>query len=95
MTTTTRDTWRDLAACRDIAKEVFFPEVDDNRSNIYNQARQICASCPVQEECLIYALQNSIIHGMFGGKSPNQRRQEARDRGYTVRFTDPLEENNQ
>jgi WhiB family redox-sensing transcriptional regulator len=37
-------------------------------------ARRICASCPVQHECLEYALRNRIDHGVWGGCSERERR---------------------
>jgi WhiB family redox-sensing transcriptional regulator len=37
-------------------------------------ARRICASCPVKEPCLEYALRNRIDHGVWGGCSERERR---------------------
>ena len=38
------------------------------------KARKVCDSCPVQSECLEYALRNRIDHGVWGGTSERQRR---------------------
>lgn len=84
MTTTTNHAWREQAACRDLPTDVFFPEADDCSSNNYVLARRVCELCPVREDCLHYALANSIIHGMFGGLSPLQRRKAAKELGYTI-----------
>jgi WhiB family redox-sensing transcriptional regulator len=37
-------------------------------------ARRICASCPVKEACLEYALRNRVDHGVWGGCSERERR---------------------
>lgn len=37
-------------------------------------AKRICATCPVQEPCLAYALANRIEHGVWGGTSARERR---------------------
>jgi WhiB family transcriptional regulator, redox-sensing transcriptional regulator len=43
-------------------------------------ARRICATCPVQQPCLEYALRNHIVHGVWGGASERERRRIARRR---------------
>jgi WhiB family redox-sensing transcriptional regulator len=43
-------------------------------------ARQICAECPVKAECLEYALENRIDHGVWGGCSERERRRIQRRR---------------
>lgn len=65
------------ASCSIIADpDLFFPQI---RSS-YNQRRQIqtaknvCSCCDIQEKCLDYALKNSIVHGIWGGMTPNERR---------------------
>ena len=35
--------------------------------------RRGCASCPVNDVCLLVALDNDVGHGMFGGLSARQR----------------------
>jgi WhiB family redox-sensing transcriptional regulator len=37
-------------------------------------ARRICATCPVRDYCLEYALVNRIDHGVWGGCSERERR---------------------
>ncbi|TML20021.1 MAG: WhiB family transcriptional regulator [Actinobacteria bacterium] len=37
-------------------------------------ARRICATCPVKEPCLEYALEQRIDHGVWGGCSERERR---------------------
>lgn len=73
--------WFRLRACRGVDPDVFF---HDNGN--YSRARQICASCPVRDDCLqecmeIEANLERTGHvarvGMFGGLTPNQRGQLA------------------
>lgn len=42
--------------------------------NQISKARLICASCTVRRECLAFAVENGLLHGMYGGKSPKDRR---------------------
>jgi WhiB family redox-sensing transcriptional regulator len=37
-------------------------------------ARRFCDDCAVKQECLDYAIAEEIFHGIWGGKSENQRR---------------------
>lgn len=48
----------------------------DNRSSrdMYALARLYCASCPAREQCLSDALANNETVGMWGGHTPNERR---------------------
>lgn len=66
--------WRDDAACRDYPSAWWFVEEgkrgDDRK---YLDARPICRRCNVQAECLAYALEQDIRHGMWGGLSVRQR----------------------
>lgn len=62
-------TWTDEALCAQTAPDIFFPESGDRPT----AARQICSVCPVRVECLGYALENGIGHGVWGGFSPRQR----------------------
>lgn len=71
----TRD-WMDDAACREIGHQPFFAdcETDDNTYHSVEAAKTVCATCPVIEPCLDYALDLNIDYGVFGGLSPRQRR---------------------
>jgi WhiB family redox-sensing transcriptional regulator len=37
-------------------------------------AKRVCYSCDVRPECLDYALENQEAHGVWGGKSPDERK---------------------
>ena len=66
-------TWRDRAACKDAPNEYFFSAGHHGYS--YAKARAICESCPVREPCLQYAVENFETEGMWGGKTPRERRE--------------------
>lgn len=64
-----RPGWWDRAACRGMDPAMFFPE----RGDAVDAAKAICAQCPVRIECLDYALDHKIRHGVWGGMSERQR----------------------
>lgn len=68
--------WMARGKCRDVAPAVFFPS--DGMG--VQQAQRICADCPVTAECLEYALENHIDHGVWGGCSERERRRILRRR---------------
>lgn len=41
-------------------------------------AKELCGRCPVQEECLEYALEKNIWDGILGGLDPLERKQHAK-----------------
>jgi len=63
-------TWMGIGNCRDEPPALFFPS-DGVGVEV---ARRICATCPVREPCLEYALVNRIDHGVWGGCSERERR---------------------
>ena len=68
--------WMAKGNCREESPSVFFPS--DGVGVEF--ARKICATCPVKEPCLEYALGNGIDHGVWGGASERERRRIARRR---------------
>lgn len=42
--------------------------------NMISRARLLCVKCPVRKECLKFAIENGIVHGMYGGQPPRERR---------------------
>lgn len=68
--------WMAEGSCREQAPSLFFPS-DGVGVEV---ARRICATCPVKEPCLEYALRNGIDHGVWGGASERERRRIARRR---------------
>ena len=68
--------WMARGNCRDEPPSRFFPS--DGAG--VDAARQVCAGCPVKEECLEYALRNRVDHGVWGGASERERRRILRAR---------------
>lgn len=62
--------WMAQGLCRFEPPATFFPS-DGVGVEV---AKRICATCPVKAECLEYALDNRIDHGVWGGTSERQRR---------------------
>lgn len=61
--------WRKEGACLDADPDLFFP--DQGVPN--KEGRAICESCPVQTECLTFALENGERHGIWGGLTQDER----------------------
>lgn len=83
------DEWRDDAACRTMDPAIFYPVPVGNGAAVkiarrgvdpYAEARAICASCPVRDECLNFALAIRDREGMYGGTDPEERRRILRRR---------------
>lgn len=81
--TTTYDpaSWRERAACRDLDTAVFFPDADDDPA----PAQAVCATCPVREPCLEFALVTRQEDGIWGGLTENERRRVRRRRQEAAR----------
>lgn len=68
--------WREQAACRASDTALFFPESDDDAG----PAIAICATCPVREACLEFALSTNQTDGIWGGATATERRRIRRRR---------------
>jgi WhiB family redox-sensing transcriptional regulator len=68
--------WMLQAYCRGAAPKEFFPS--DGLG--VESAQKLCAHCPVKLECLEYALEHRIEHGVWGGASERERRRILRRR---------------
>ena len=66
----TTESWRDDAACRNQPQHIWFPP----KGKSARPAKTICATCPVQTDCLQYAVDNNIRHGIWGGLTERDRR---------------------
>jgi WhiB family redox-sensing transcriptional regulator len=66
-----RPHWMHQAACRGQGFDAWF-SVDEVGEDA-DAARRVCADCPVRAECLEYALDRAIRHGLWGGLSPEER----------------------
>ena len=85
--------WREKAACRGLSPELFYVEKGENLK--VKAAREVCAMCPVREECGEYGIAHETVNndtrfqgGIWGGLSFQQRlrirrsRKRAAERGY-------------
>ncbi|HET9600677.1 MAG TPA: WhiB family transcriptional regulator [Acidimicrobiales bacterium] len=67
--------WRSEALCRDTDPELFFPIGTTGAALLQiEQARAVCRQCPVQAECLDFALATNQDSGIWGGTSEEERR---------------------
>jgi WhiB family redox-sensing transcriptional regulator len=73
--------WRLDAACRDLDTAVFFPETAEEVA----AAKAVCATCPVREACLDFALITRQDDGVWGGLDENERRRVRRRRQEAAR----------
>jgi WhiB family transcriptional regulator, redox-sensing transcriptional regulator len=75
--------WMHDGNCRNYPPAVFFPSDGVG----VDRARKICLDCPVAEQCLEYALEQRIEHGVWGGCSERERRRilKRRRQGASVR----------
>ena len=72
------ESWQHRAACRGPQAAVFFPpphfERKRDRLERERRAKAICASCPVINQCLDYALTIREPHGIWGGLNEVERK---------------------
>lgn len=70
--------WRDAAECLDpdVSPELFFPSESATTALQTEQAKAVCAVCPVIEVCRRNALEGGTEtdYGVFGGLTRNERR---------------------
>jgi WhiB family redox-sensing transcriptional regulator len=62
--------WRAHALCAQIDPDLFFaPGALEHKL-----AKRVCRECPVQRECLVYAMETPVDHGIWGGLTERERR---------------------
>jgi WhiB family redox-sensing transcriptional regulator len=71
------DPWVADAACNGLDPDMFFPDKGESSG----PAKQVCAACPVREDCLTMAVELNLTSGIFGGMSARDRRKVRRERG--------------
>lgn len=64
--------WQEQAICLSTEPNFFFQKYPE-------EAIEFCQDCPVKQECLDYAVMNSIEHGVWGGTSERERRRIKRE----------------
>lgn len=73
--------WLNDAACSGMDSRAFFA-IGNHACAQVNEARKVCAGCPVRPQCADWAIQTGERHGVWGGMSQLQLRKRRR------RFTD-------
>ena len=63
--------WEERASCASHDREKFFPPHGNAKAA---PAKAVCDTCDVQAECLEYALEHDERFGIWGGKTPRERR---------------------
>jgi WhiB family redox-sensing transcriptional regulator len=64
--------WHRHAACRDADPGLFFPERGAD-SSVIEEAKAICAVCPVEQQCLDEAFRMNDQAGIWGGLTVDER----------------------
>jgi WhiB family transcriptional regulator, redox-sensing transcriptional regulator len=68
--------WKRDARCRGADPAKWFPGAHESAA----EAKRICAECPVQVDCLEYALANGEKFGIWAGTNKDDRRRILADR---------------
>ena len=68
--------WKPRASCINVDSLIFIPSEIRGKSisKNYQQAKKYCFQCPVRTECLAYALVHNLDVGIFGGLTPQERK---------------------
>jgi WhiB family transcriptional regulator, redox-sensing transcriptional regulator len=67
--------WQDRAACKDADSALFLTGVTSR----VMKAKEICESCPVIDDCLMFAIENEDFEPhVYGGMTGAERRSFAR-----------------
>jgi WhiB family redox-sensing transcriptional regulator len=67
--------WAARGACRHSDPELFFPVSSTGpAATQVAKAKMVCTGCPVQAECLEFALDSGQDFGVWGGASETERR---------------------
>ena len=67
---TEEGSWQERALCAQTDPEAFFPE----KGGSPREAKKVCLTCEVRQDCLESALSNDERFGIWGGLSERERR---------------------
>ena len=92
-----RKEWFEQANCKGVSTEnynVFFPEIGKGDSTklkaLYAPALELCFGCPVKKPCLemqlVHEQETQRFDGVWGGTTPEQRREILAKREWDSRF---------
>lgn len=71
--------WTEVTPCQD-NPALFFPGYSDNYEHdvwpleAQEEAKRLCKTCPTRSRCLDYAIVNKDEHGIWGARTPDERR---------------------
>ncbi len=69
--------WRALASCTKTDPDLWFAV----GAREHKLAKKICRECPVRRDCLAYAMDEPVDHGVWGGLTERERRRYRRQAG--------------
>lgn len=69
--------WRAMGACSSTDPDLWFAV----GAIEHKQAKRICRECPVRGQCLAYAMDAPVDHGIWGGLTERERRRFRRQAG--------------
>ena len=64
-----RPDWSQAACADDLFPDLWF--TDDLKDQM--AAQLVCGGCPIQRDCLRYAFNLQLEHGIWGGTTPKKR----------------------
>jgi WhiB family redox-sensing transcriptional regulator len=68
--------WVHRSACKGLDPIIFYPATDEEA----DEAKAVCAECPVQGECLEHAIGHREHNGVWGGATERERQRIIRRR---------------
>ncbi|MEJ8632964.1 WhiB family transcriptional regulator [Streptomyces sp. NPDC006475] len=69
------ENWRQTAACLDEDPDLFFPVGNTGPALLQvAEAKAVCNRCPVQQQCLEWAMEHGQDSGVWGGLGEDERR---------------------
>lgn len=69
--------WMSSSACAEISGDLWYPEKGSNQYT--SNVKAVCKRCPVQRQCLDYAIANGENDGVWGGLTVKERRRLRRE----------------
>lgn len=70
--------WMSAAVCAQIDPDLWFAEEGNYQASI--EAKKVCQTCPVVQQCLEYAIDNNILYGIWGASTLRERQAVKRRR---------------
>ncbi|HKZ21488.1 MAG TPA: WhiB family transcriptional regulator [Acidimicrobiia bacterium] len=64
--------WRNYAACRGMPSEMFISCDGEMSPQQVKAAKAVCGECMVVDDCLTYAITNTVKDGVWGGLSADE-----------------------